>query len=149
MLGVAVGLAIGTFSKNWGESFQSIEVIGYHISALISFGIAAGLAVQLASVLLSWTTLYRGTESYFTRIIHILIGIPIGVLIIFNIFSGYSVTLGFVIPYAIDLILSPFVMIFIGWNTMHLLWSNAISLLPLYIVSTGIIWSIEFWRSIV
>jgi hypothetical protein len=149
LLGIAFGSIVGIFSKDWAESFHSIEIFSYPIPPLISFGIAAGLAVQLVSVLLSWITLYGGTELYFTRIIQILIGIPMGVLIIFNIFNGYLVTLGFVIPYALDLILSPIVMIFVGWHTIHLLWFNAILLLPLYIVSTGIIWLLESFRSIV
>jgi hypothetical protein len=149
LLGVAFGLTIGIFSKDLSESFHSIEIFNYQITSLISFGIAAGLIVQLASVLLSWITLYGGTELYFTRIIQILIGIPMGVLIILNVFSGYLVTLGFVIPYIFDLILSPIVMIFVGWHTMHLLWANAVSLLPLYVVSTGIIWLVTFGRSIV
>jgi hypothetical protein len=149
LLGIVFGLTIGVFSKDWAESFRSIEIFSYQIPQLISFGIAAGFAVQLASILLSWITLYGGTELYFTRIIEILIGIPMGVLIVFDIFSGYLVTLGFVIPYVLDLILFPIVMIFVGWHTMHLLLFNAISLLPLYIVSTGIIWLVDFGRSIV
>ena len=148
LLGIVFGLTIGIFSKDWAESFDSIEVIGYHIPPPLSFGIAIGLAVQLASVLSSWITLYGGTELYFGRIIQLLIGIPMGVLIILNIFNGYLVALGFVIPYALDLILSPLVMIFVGWYTMHLLWANAISLLSLYIASTIIIWLVEFGRSI-
>jgi hypothetical protein len=149
LLGIAFGLTIGAFSKDWAESFHSIEIFSYQIPQLISFGIAAGFAVQMASVLLSWITLYRGTELYFTRIIQILIGIPMGVLIVFNIFNGYLVALGFVIPYILDILLTWIVMIFVGWNTMHLLWANAFSLLPLYIISTGIIWLVNFGRSIV
>jgi hypothetical protein len=149
LLGMAFGLTIGNFIKDWAASFHSIEIFSYQIPPLISFGIAVGLAVQLSSVLLSWITLYGGTELYFTRIIQLLIGIPMGVMIILNIFNGYLVALGFVIPYALDLLLSPLIMIFVGWHTMHLFWSNAISLLPLYIASTGIIWLLEFGRSIV
>jgi hypothetical protein len=149
LLGAAFGLTIRIFSKDWGESFHSIQIFNYQIPQLISFGIAAGLAVQLASVLLSWITLYGGTELYFTRIIQILIGIPMGVLIVFNIFSGYLVALGFVIPYILDTLLTWIVMIFVGWHTMHLLWANAVSLLPLYIISTGIICLVNFGRSIV
>ena len=149
LLGVVFGLTIGYFTKDWAESSHSIQIFNYQIPPLISFGIASGLAVQLASVLLSWITLYGGTELYFTRIIHILDGIPMGVMIIFNIFSGYSVTLGFIIPYILDLLLLPFVMIFVGWHTMHLFLANAVSLLPLYIISTAIIWFIESCRSII
>jgi hypothetical protein len=149
LLGIAFGLTIGNFIKDGADSFHSIEIFNYQIPPLISFGITAGLAVQLASVLLSWITLYGGTELYFTRIIQILIGIPMGVLIILNIFSGYLVTLGFVIPYIFDILLSWIVMILVGWHTMHLLWANAVSLLPLYIISTGIIWFIESCRSMV
>ena len=87
LLGIVFGLTIGIFSKDWAESFDSIEVIGYHIPPPLSFGIAIGLAVQLASVLSSWITLYGGTELYFGRIIQLLIGIPMGVLIILNIFE--------------------------------------------------------------
>jgi hypothetical protein len=149
LLGIVFGLTIGAFSKDWAESFHSIEIFNYQIPPLISFGIAAGLAVQLVSVLLSWITLYGGTELYFTRIIHILIGIPMGVLIIFNIFNGYLVALGFVIPYILAILLTWIVMIVVGWHTMHLLWANAVSLLPLYIISTGIIWFIESCRLII
>jgi hypothetical protein len=155
LLGIAFGLAIGNFIKDEANSFHSVEIASYVIPPLISFGLAAGLAVQLASVFLSWTTLYwsnnlyQNTDLYYSWIIEILISIPLGVLIIFNIFSGYSVSLGFVVSYAIDLILSPIVMIFVGWHTMHLLLFNAILLLPLYIVSTAIIWLVEFGRSLV
>jgi hypothetical protein len=152
LLGIAFGLTIGIFSKNCAESFHSIEIFSYQIPSLISFGITAGLTIQLASVLLSWTTLhwsiklYQNTNLYWSWIIQILIGVPIGVLIIFNIFSGYSVTFGFIIPYTFALIFPPIIMIFVGWSTIHLLWINAISLLPLYLVSTGIIWLVEFGR---
>jgi hypothetical protein len=155
LLGTVFGLTIGAFSKDWAESFYSIEIFSYPIPSLISFGIAAGLAVQLASVFLSWITLYWSTklyqnaDLYYSWMIQILIGIPMGVLIIFNIFSGYLVALGFVIPYLLDILLTWIVMIFVGWHTMHLLWFNAISLLPLYIISTVIIWFIESCRSIV
>jgi hypothetical protein len=146
-LGIAFGLTIGYFIKDGAESFQSIKIFSYQIPSFISFGIAIGLAVQLASVLLSWIMLYGGTKLYFDRIIYLLTGIPMGVLIILNIFNGYLVALGFVIPYAFDLLLSPLVMIFVGWHTIHLFWFNATSLLPLYIASTGIIWLVEFGRS--
>jgi hypothetical protein len=155
LLGIVFGLTIGIISKDWAESFRSIEVIGYQIPPLISFGIAGGLTIQLVSVLLSWATLYQSTklyqntELYYTRIFKILLGIPIGVLVVFNIFSGYSVAIGFVIPYVLALILFPIVVIFVGWHTMHLLVFNAISLLPLYIISTSIIWFVEYCRSIV
>jgi hypothetical protein len=155
LLGIAFGLAIGIISKDWAESFRSIEVIGYQIPPLIAFGIAGGLTIQLVSVLLSWATLYwsaklyQNANLYYFWIIQILLGIPIGVLVVFNIFSGYSVAIGFVIPYVLALILYPIVMIFVGWDTMHLLLFNAISLLPLYIVSTGIIWFVEYCRSII
>ncbi|WP_310488463.1 hypothetical protein [Chamaesiphon sp. VAR_69_metabat_338] len=157
LLGVALGLAVGIFCKDWAESFHSIghsphfmnDLIGYQIPSLISFGIAGGLTIQLVSVLLSWATLYQSAELYHTRIIEILLGVPIGVLIIFNIFSGYLVALGFVIPYVFALIFFPVVMIFVGWDTMHLLVFNAIFLMPLYMISAGIIWSVNFGRSIV
>jgi hypothetical protein len=65
-----------------------------------------------------------------------------GVLLVFNVFSGYLVALGFVTPFILAIILSCVVMIIVGWHTMHLFLANAISLLPLYLVSTAIIWSI-------
>jgi hypothetical protein len=148
-LGIVFGLAIGYFIKDWAGSFHSIEIFGYQITPLISFGIAAGLSIQAISILFSWVALSRGTELYFDRIICILIGVPMGVEIVLNIFSGYLVALGFIIPYILSILLNCVVMTFVGWHTMHLFWFNAISLLPLYLVLTGITWLIEFCRSIV
>ena len=155
LLGTVFGLAIGYFIKDGAESFHSIDIFSYPIPPLISFGTAAGLAVQLVSVFLSWITLYwstklyQNTGLYYSWIIQILVGIPMGLMIIFNMFSGYSVTLGFIIPYILDLLLLPLVMIFVGWHTMHLFLANAVSLLPLYIISTAIIWFIESCRAII
>jgi hypothetical protein len=148
LLGIAFGLTIGYFIKDRAASFHSIEIFSYQLSSLISFGIAVSLAVQMSSVLLSWITLYGGTELYFTRIINLLIGIPMGMLIVLNVFSGYLVTLGFVIPYILDILLSWIVIIIVGWHTMHLLWANAMLLLPLYLISTVVIWLIESSRSL-
>ena len=147
-LGIVFGLTIGYFIKDGAESFNSIEIFDkYQIPALISFGLIVGLATQIVSVLLSWVTLDRGNESYWNRVSWLLIGLPMGILIALNIFNGYLVALGFVIPYILDILLTWIVIMVVGWRTMHILWLNAISLLPLYIISTGIIWSINFGRS--
>jgi hypothetical protein len=158
LLGIAIGLTIGIFIKDGTASFHmighishfAIEIIGYQIPSLILFGAIVGLMTQIISVWLSWLTLAAwGTELYHTRIAWLLMGIPMGILIVFNIFSDRLVALGFVITYTIDLLLPWIPMIIVGWHTMHLLWFNGISLLILYLISNLIIWSIEFGRSIV
>lgn len=136
LLGVLFGSTIGVFSKDWGDYFRSIELIGYQIPSVISFGIIVSLAIQLTSILLSWIALVRGTDFYHTRIVWLLIGVPFGMLIVLNVFDGYLVAIGFVIPYIVDIILTPIVMMSVGWHTMNLLWANAVSLIPLYIIST-------------
>ncbi len=149
LLGMAFGLTIGIFNKDWGDSFQSIEIFGYQFSSPILFGAVVALATQIVSILLSWVPLYQGNESRWNNVIWLLTGLPIGILIVLNVFNGYLVALAFVIPYILNIILSPVVMMFVGWHTMHLFWFSAILLLPLYIISTGIIWSIESCRSLV
>jgi hypothetical protein len=155
LLGIAIGLMIGYFIKDGAISFHSIEVIGYQIPSAMSYGIFAGFIVQLVSVVLSWLALgwsiksLQSTNFYYTWIFEILTGIPMGTAIVFDLFSGYSVTFGFVVSHVIAILLTPVVMIIVGWNTMHLLWFNVISLLPLYLVLTGITWFVEFCRSIV
>ncbi len=149
LMGMVFGLSTGYFIKDGAESFHSIQIFNYQIPQLISFGMTVSLAIQLVSVLLSWMALNRGTEFYHTQIVWLLMGVPMGMIIILNVFGGYLVALGFVIPNILDIIFSPIVMIFVGWHTMHLLWANAVSLLPLYIISTGIIWFVESCRSLV
>jgi uncharacterized membrane protein len=146
-LGVSLGSIVSFFSKDWGESFDSIELIGYKIPETISFEITVSLAIQLTSVFLSRLALYRGADFYHKQIVWLLTGVPLGILIVLNIFDVYLVAIGFVIPYIAEIILTPIMMIFVGWDTMHLLWANALSLIPLYIISTGTIWVVESCRS--
>jgi hypothetical protein len=145
LAGILVGLITGNAVAGWSEYFPIIEIFNkYQIPALISFGMIVALATQIVSVLLSWVMLDRGNESHWNNACWFLIGLPMGTMIALNIFNGYLVALGFVIPYILDIWI---VMMFVDWYTMHILWLNAISLLPLYIISTGIIWSIGFGRS--
>lgn len=146
-IGIVVGLVTGSAIAGWSEYFPVIEIFNkYQIPALISFGMIVALATQIASVLLSWVMLVRGNESHWNNVSWLLIGLPMGILIALNIFNGYLVALGFIIPYILDILLTWIVMMFVGWHTMHILWLNAISLLPLYLVSTGIIWLVEVCR---
>jgi hypothetical protein len=148
LAGILFGLITGTAIAGRSEYFPVIEIFNkYQIPALISFGMIVALATQIVSVLLSWVMLARSNESHWNNVSWFSIGLPMGILIALNIFNGYLVALGFVIPYILDILLTWIVMMFVGWHTMHILWLNAISLLPLYLVSTGIIWSIEFGRS--
>jgi hypothetical protein len=150
LVGILFGLITGNAIARWVEYFPVIEIFNkYQIPALMSFGIIVALATQIVSVLLSWVMLDRGNESHWNSVSWLLIGIPMGILIALNIYNGYLVALGFIIPYILDIPLTWIVMMVVGWHTMHILWLNAISLLPLYIISTGIIWFIESWRSIV
>jgi hypothetical protein len=57
LLGVAFGLTIGIFSKDWGESFNSIEIFGYQFLSPILFGAVVALATQIVSILLSWVAI--------------------------------------------------------------------------------------------
>ena len=85
---------------------------------------------------------------HYNRVFCLLIGIPIGVLIILNVFCSYLVSLGFIIPYTLNLLLPSWVVMrIVGWNATYLLLTNATSLLSIYLVSTGIIWLIDFGRS--
>jgi hypothetical protein len=145
LAGILVGLITGNAVAGWSEYFPVIEIFNkYQIPALISFGMIVALATQIVSALLSWVMLDRGNESHWNNASWFLIGLPMGIMIALNIFNGYLVALGFVIPYILDIWI---VMMFVGWHTWQILWLNAISLLPLYIISTGIIWSIGFGRS--
>jgi hypothetical protein len=141
IVGILIGLITGNTIARWVEYFPVIEMFNkYQIPTLISFGMIVALATQIVSVLLSWVMLARGNESHWDKVSWLSIGLPMGILIALNIFNGYLAALGFVIPYILDILLTWIVMIFVGWRTMHILWFNAISLLPLYLVSTGIIW---------
>jgi hypothetical protein len=143
LAGALVGLITGSAVAGWSEYFPAIEIFNENqILKLISFGMIVALITQIVSVFLSWVML--DNESHWNNIGWFLIGLPMGIMIALNIFNGYLVALGFVIPYILDIWI---VMMFVGWHTWQILWLNAISLLPLYIISTGIIWSIDFGRS--
>jgi hypothetical protein len=148
LAGILVGLITGNAVAGWSKYFPIIEIFNkYQIPALISFGMIVALATQIVSVLLSWVMLDRGNESHWNNACWFSIGLSVGTMIALNIFNGYLVALGFVIPYILDILLTGIVMMFVDWYTMHILWLSAISLLPLYIISTGIIWSLGFGRS--
>jgi hypothetical protein len=141
--GALVGLITGSAVAGWSEYFPAIEIFNENqILKLISFGMIVALVTQIVSVFLSWIML--DNESHWNNACWFLIGLAMGIMVALNIFSGYLVALGFVIPYILDIWI---VMMFVGWHTWHILWLNAISLLPVYIISTGIIWSIDFGRS--
>jgi hypothetical protein len=143
LAGALVGLITGSAVARWSEYFPSIEIFNENqILKLISFGMIVALATQIVSVFLSWVML--DNESHWNNTSWFLIGLAMGIMVALNIFNGYLVALGFVIPYILDIWI---VMMFVDWYTMQILWLNAISLLPLYIISTGIIWSIGFVRS--
>jgi hypothetical protein len=147
LAGALVGLIIGSAVAGWSEYFPAIEIFNkYQIPALILFGTIVSLATQIVSVWFSWVML--DNESHWNNTCWFLIGLPMGIMVALNIFNGYLVALGFVIPYILDILLTGIVMMFVGWHNMHILWLNAISLLPLYIISTGFIWFIEFSRSL-
>jgi hypothetical protein len=145
--GILLGLTIGYFSKDWAESFQSIEVIGYHIPPPLSFGITAGLAVQLVSVLLIWIIFSRDSKLC-NSIGWGLFTIPFGILTIFSVLSDRLVSVGFIAPYLFDLLLPFIIIIFVGMDAMCFLAMNAFYLLPFFIAATGVVWLLEFSRSI-
>jgi hypothetical protein len=146
LAGALVGLITGSTVAGWSEYFPEIEIFNENqILKLISFGVIVALVTQIVSVFLSWVML--DNESHWNNACWFLIGLPMGTMIALNIFNGYLVALGFVIPYILDIFLTGIVMMFVDWYTMHILWLSAISLLPLYIISTGILWSIDFGRS--
>jgi hypothetical protein len=64
LLGIAFGLTIGNFIKDWAESFHSIEIFSYQIPLLISFGTVVGLDVRIISVVAIWTVLRGGLTTY-------------------------------------------------------------------------------------
>jgi hypothetical protein len=146
LLGISIGLAIGIFSKDWAESFHSIEIFGDQIPSPISFGAVVGLDIHIISVVAIWIALKRNSKLY-VPVTWLLFGIPFGVLTIFNVFSDRLVSVGFVIPYLFDLLLPCIVIIFVGMDAMCFLAINALYLLPFYIVSTGIVWLLAFSRS--
>jgi hypothetical protein len=145
LLGVAFGLIVGIFCKDWAESFRSIQLIGYRIPPLVSFGAAIGLDVLIISVVAIWIALNRNSKLY-EPVTWFLFGIPFGILTIFNVFSDRLVSFGFICAYIPALIPFP-LMIIVGMDAMCFLWINALFLLPFYIVSTGIIWLLTLSRS--
>jgi hypothetical protein len=147
-LGIAFGLTIGIFSKDWAESFYSIEVIGYHIPPPLSFGITAGLTVQTVSVLSMWIGTLNRNNKLDNLMVGLLFTTPFGILTIFNVFSDRLVSFGFICSYISALMPFP-IMIIVGMDAMCFLVMNALYLLPFYIVSTGVVWLMQLSRSIV
>jgi hypothetical protein len=145
--GAAFGLTIGTIGKDWGESFPSIELIGYDIPPPLSFGITAGVAVQTIGVVAMWVALNRNNKLY-DSVLGLLFGIPFGILTVFNVLSDYLVSFGFICSYISALMPFP-IMIIVGMDAMCFLVMNALYLLPFYIVSTGVVWLIQLSRAIV
>jgi hypothetical protein len=148
LLGIVFGLTIGVFSKDWAESFYSIEIIGYHIPPPLSFGITAGLTVQTVSVLSIWIVMLNRNDKLDNLVIWLLFTIPFGILTIFNVFSDRLVSFGFICSYISALMPFP-IMIIVGMDAMCFLVMNALYLLPFYIVSTGVVWLMQLSRSIV
>jgi hypothetical protein len=148
LLGIAFGLAIGIISKDWAESFRSIELVGYHIPTPLSFGITAGFTVQIVSFLSIKISMLNRNNKLDDLIICLLFAIPFGMLTIFNVLSDRLVSFGFVCSYISALMPFP-VMIIVGMDAMCLLVMNALYLLPFYIVSTGVVWLMQLSRSIV
>jgi hypothetical protein len=148
LLGIIFGLTIGVFSKDWAESFHSVEVIGYHIPPPLSFGITAGFAVQIVSVLSIRSVLLNRNDKLDNLMIGLLFTIPFGILTIFNVFSDRLVSFGFICSYISALMPFP-IMIIVGMDAMCFLMMNALYLLPFYIVSTGVVWLMQLSRSIV
>jgi hypothetical protein len=149
-LGIAIGLTIGYFIKDGSASFHSIEIFNYQLSSLFLFGIVVGLAVQLVSVLLIWIVLNWNSKLY-NLLVPALFTIPFGILTIFNVLSDRLVSFGFICFYVPDLLVFPLglIMIIIGMDATCFLAINALYLVPFYIISTGVIWLLEFSRSIV
>jgi hypothetical protein len=151
LAGILVGLITGTAVAGWSEYFPPTEIFNkYQIPALISFGIVAGFAVQLVSVLLIWIVLNWNSKLY-NLLVCALFTIPFGILVIFNILSDRLVSFGFICSYIPDLLIFPLglIMIIIGMDATCFLAINALCLLPFYIVSTGVVWLLELSRSIV
>jgi hypothetical protein len=141
-------LTIGNFIKDGAESFHSIELVGYHIPPPLSFGITAGLAVQIVSVLSIRIAMLNRNHNIDNLIIGLLFTIPFGILTIFNVFSDRLVSFGFICSYISALMPFP-IMIIVGMDAMCFLVMNALYLLPFYIVSTGVVWLMQLSRSIV
>lgn len=160
ILGIVFGLNIGYFIKDGAESFRSIghnphfenEIFNNQIASLISFGIAAGIAVQVVSVLLIWIVMawnikqYDFTPWWLIGIPFGLIGIPIGMLVIFDVFSDRLVSFGFIATYILHLTIPSLSMIVVGFPLLYI---NALYLLFFYVVSTVIVWLLESFMSIV
>lgn len=112
LLGILLGLTIGYFIKDWAASFQSIgqsprfaiEIFGYQIPSLLSFGAVVGLDIQIVSVVAIWIVLNRNAKLY-VPVTWFLFGISFGVLAIFNVLSDRLVSVGFIVPYIFDLLL--------------------------------------------
>ncbi len=156
LLGLLFGLTIGNLIKDGAESFLSIgqspsfavEIFGYQIPSIVTFGAVVGLDIQIISVVAIWIVLNRNSKLY-VPVTWLLFGIPFGILTIFNVFSDRLVSLGFIIPYLFDLLLPFVIMMFVGMDAMCFLAVNALYLLPFYLISTGIVWLLKFSRSIV
>jgi hypothetical protein len=145
-LGILFGLTIGVFSKDWAESFHSIELIGYHIPSPLAFGITAGFAVQVVSALsIRIVMLNRKLDNL---MVWLLFTMPFGILTVFNVLSDRLVSFGFICSYISALMPFP-IMIIVGMYAMCFLVMNALYLLPFYIVSTGVVWLMQLSRSIV
>jgi hypothetical protein len=147
LLGIAVGLTIGYFIKDGATSFHSIEIFSYQIPSLMSFGVVVGLDVQIISVVAIWIALKRNSKLY-VPVTWLLFGIPFGILTIINVISDRLVSVGFIAPYIFDFLLPFIIIMFVGMDAMCFLAINALYLLPFYIVSTGVVWLLEFSRSI-
>jgi hypothetical protein len=145
--GVAVGLTIGFFIEDWAESFHSIEIFSYQIPSPILFGAVVSLDVHIFSVMAIWSTLKPDSKLY-VPVTWFLLGIPFGLLTIFNLLSDRLVSVGFITPYIFDLLLPCILIMFVGMDAMCFLAMNALYLLPFYIVFTGIVWLLELSRSI-
>jgi hypothetical protein len=148
LLGMIFGLTIGVFSKDWAKSFHSIELMGYQIPPPLSFGIIAGFAVQIVSVLSIWIVMLNRNNKLDNLITWLLFTIPFGILTIFNVLSDRLVSFGFICSYISALMPFP-IMIIVGMDAMCFLVINALYLLPFYIVSTGVVWLMQLSRSIV
>jgi hypothetical protein len=148
LLGIVFGFAIGYFIKDWAISFHSFEIFGCQIPSMMSFGAVISLAIQILGVAASWVALKQNSKFY-DSILCPLFTIPFGILTIFNVLSDRLVSVGFITPYVLNLLLRSIILIFIGMDAMCFLVMNALYLIPFYIVSAGVVWLIESIGSIV
>jgi hypothetical protein len=154
LLGMLLGLTIGIASKDWAESFHSIgqnprfanEIFGCQIPPLISFGAVFGLNIQIISVVSIWIALNRNSKLY-VPVTWLLFGIPFGIITIFSVLSDRLVSVGFIIPYLVDLLLPCAVIMFVGMDAMCFLAMNALSLVPFCLASTAIVWLLAASRA--